>query len=162
MSIPLPMLCPTKVRPLIKRFLELWRSFSFPVQVGAALAVLLVLLMLISGTGAIISHYKDAKFDKEITAQKKERQMETDRANAAEKRAVLLEAEKQKYELVLEVAGERAKAASQKVTDAEKKFVTDSDHINGIADICNRYAELRASLHLAPKECPAAEASSDR
>jgi Na+-transporting methylmalonyl-CoA/oxaloacetate decarboxylase gamma subunit len=140
---------------MIAKFLTVWRSLPLPQQTAAVLVVLFVLVIVLLLPTALVSHFKDRKFDRQIEALKTERKRETDRANQAEARAVKLEAEKLKHELILEVAGERAKVAMQKVTNAEKQFVLDSDHINGIADICLRYAELRASLNLAPKECPA-------
>lgn len=147
---------------LMTRIIEFWKTLTRPTQFIMLGGFVVVLMLAVGIPGALVSAWKDRKFDRQIEQQKKERERETDRANAAEARAVALEAEKLKHELILEVAGERAKVATKRIEDAEKKFITDSDRINGIADICQRYAELRASLNLAPKDCPAAEANSSR
>jgi hypothetical protein len=138
---------------LIDKFLTVWKTIPLPEQVGAFVALFLAVVLIAGAPSLWVATWKDDRFDRQIELQKIERTKMLELAKEAEQRALLLEADKAKLELAFDLAGDRARVALQKVDDAEKKYQNDKDHINTLADICERYLELRISLGLPKKEC---------
>lgn len=141
---------------------RLWSAFtnlSLPTQVGVISAALFLLILICGGVGAVVSGYKDARFNRQIEGMKAERQAAIDKADAAEERAKAAESEKTKYQIAFELAGAKADAALQKVNDAEKKYNENLQSIDAPADPCERVNRIRASLKLAPVECAPTEES---
>lgn len=138
---------------MIEQAKTFWQSLSFSGKGVAILAIVTLIALAMGASSQFTSYRKEKAFDKAIEAQKKERQRETDRANAAEARAVKLEAEKQKYQIIVELAGEKVKAATQRVQDAETKFNKEIEEIDRPVDDCERYQRIRQKLGLAFKTC---------
>ncbi|MCC6793012.1 MAG: hypothetical protein IT336_15090 [Thermomicrobiales bacterium] len=134
-----------------------WRSLPLPYQAAIAVAILFGLLVVAGGAAGVVSRYKDRRFDaaeaeraKERATWAAERDEHLRRAEAAEAKAVVLEAQLAAQKQLLAGAGKAIAAkdkAVQEVVDAYSREI-DSVDASGqspaerAADVRRRLREL--------------------
>jgi hypothetical protein len=130
-----------------------WQMQPRPTRFVLIGGVVVAVMLISGGVGALVSAYKDRQFNRQIVDLKAERQKDIERADAAEERAKSAEAGMSKFQIAFELAGKDAEQAMKKVEDAQSKFNQEAERINSDMDDCTRYNELRAKLKLKPADC---------
>lgn len=131
-----------------------WTSLPFPYQVAIGAALLIAIALAASGAGVAVSHWKDRRFDaaearraEERAAWEDERDEHLRRAEAAEAKASVLEAQLSAQKQLLAGAGKAIAAKDKAVQEVVSEYNREVDSVSGSGQSpAERAADVRRRL----------------
>lgn len=131
-----------------------WRSLPFPYQAALVVAIVFVVLAAAGGASVAVSHWKDRRFDAGEAARAEERATWAaertsmiDRAEAAEAKASVLEAQNEAQKQLLAGAGKAIVAKDAAVQEVVNEYTREIDSVSGSGQSpAERAADVRRRL----------------